>query len=72
MLRISITLFFFQPTNQKKNKQKMSRVGREASDNQIKSKYQVIIIIISLTPFELKAMRVSYKGLKLGKTLLFT
>jgi len=30
-----------------------------------------IIIIINLTPFELKAMRVSYKGLKLGKTLLF-
>jgi len=32
----------------------------------------VIIIIINLTPFELKAIRVSYKGLKLGKTLLFT
>jgi len=32
----------------------------------------IIIIIINLTPFELKAMRVSYKGLKLGKTLLFT
>jgi len=32
---------------------------------------QYIIIIINLTPFELKAMRVSYKSLKLGKTLLF-
>ena len=31
----------------------------------------IIIIIINLTPFELKAMRVSYKSLKLGKTLLF-
>jgi hypothetical protein len=28
------------------------------------------IIIINLTPFEPKAMRVSYKSLKLGKTLL--
>jgi len=34
--------------------------------------YHIIIIIINLTPFELKAMRVSYKGLKLGETLLFT
>jgi len=34
-------------------------------------KHLYIIIIINLTPFELKAMRVSYKGLKLGKTLLF-
>jgi len=30
----------------------------------------IIIIIINLTPFELKAMRVSYESLKLGKTLL--
>jgi len=30
-----------------------------------------IIIIINLTPFKLKAIRVSYKSLKLGKTLLF-
>jgi len=30
------------------------------------------IIIINLTLFELKAIWVSYKGLKLGKTLLFT
>jgi len=32
----------------------------------------IYIYIINLTPFELKAMRVSYRSLRLGKTLLFT
>jgi len=37
----------------------------------LRPKTCIYIIIINLTPFELKAMRVSYKSLKLGKTLLF-
>jgi len=38
----------------------------------INFKRNITIIIINLTPFELKAMQISYKSLKLGKTLLLS
>jgi len=41
-------------------------------DNIINTYIYIYIYIINLTPFELKAMRVSYRSLRLGKTLLFT